>query len=146
MTVVRSLTAIAAALASLTVGLAGAETPDPSAPVSETPPSEHYILHCSGCHRLDGRGVPGTTPSLRDLAGLLAVPNGRAYLSRVPGVAQAPLGNAELARLLNWVLAEWSGAVPQPPYSATEVGALRRQPLRDPKTARAALLPGRSLH
>ncbi len=131
--------AIAAALASLAIALAGAGAARANGPLAETPPSEHYVLHCSGCHRLDGRGVPGSTPSLRGLAGLLATPEGRAYLSRVPGVAQAPLANAELATLLNWVLAEWSGSAPQPPYTATEVGALRRQPLRDTNAARAAL-------
>ena len=100
---------------------------------------ESYLLHCSGCHGVDGRGVPGTTPSLHELAVLLALPGGRAYLGRVPGVAQASLSDAELARLLNWVLAEFSQVTPEPPYSTAEIGELRADPLRDTVAARAAL-------
>jgi len=123
----------------LAVGTAAAGPADASELATRTPPSEHYTLHCSGCHRLDGRGVPGVAPSLRNLGSLLTRPGGREYLSRVPGVAQAPLTDSQLARLLNWVVAEWSDSPPRPPFSEAEVGALRREPLRDPQTARAAL-------
>jgi len=102
------------------------------------PPEEAYRLHCSGCHGPDGAGSAGVAPSLRELAGLLAAPGGRAYLVRVPGVAQAPLASAELARLLNWVLRELSGAGDLAPYTAGEVEAWRRDPLRDPLAARPA--------
>jgi hypothetical protein len=71
---------------------------------------------------------------------VLAVPGGREYLARVPGVAQAPLSDVRLAALLNWLLAELGGAPPVSPYTAAEVGALRAAPLRDPVAARAALL------
>ena len=42
-------------------------------------------------HGLDGTEIPDFVPSLRELAGLLDKKGGRAYLARVPGVAQAPL-------------------------------------------------------
>ena len=100
---------------------------------------ENYLLHCSGCHLRDGVGVPGTTPSLRELAPILAAPGGREYLARVPGVVQAPLSNVELARLLNWVLASMSGAPADPPYSEAEIGSLRAKPIRDTVAAREAL-------
>jgi mono/diheme cytochrome c family protein len=100
---------------------------------------ENYLLHCSGCHLPDGVGVPGTTPSLRELAPVLAAPGGRDYLGRVPGVAQASLSNVELARLLNWVLTSMSGAPPDPPYSAAEMQSLRARPIRDTAAAREAL-------
>ena len=74
------------------------------------------------------------------LSALLVTQAGRAYLARVPGVAQAPLANAELAALLNWVLAEWSEGAPRPAYTGAEVGALRRQPLRDPDAVRERLV------
>ena len=102
---------------------------------------ENYLLHCSGCHLPDGVGVPGTTPSLRELAPVLAAPGGREYLGRVPGVVQAPLSDVELARLLNWVLASMSGAPADPPYSAVEIGSLRANPIRDTVAAREALFP-----
>ena len=102
---------------------------------ADRPPAEQYQLHCSGCHGPEGRGVPGTTPSLHDLAPLAETPEGRAYLARVPGVAQAPVDDAALAEL-TWVLREFSQAELQPPYSADEVGRLRLHPLRDPAGAR----------
>lgn len=100
---------------------------------------EDYVLHCSGCHRLDGSGTPGVIPSLHNLGRLLATRDGRDYLARVPGVAQAPLDDSRLSVLLNWVLLEFSGTAPIPPYTAAEVATLRREPLRDPGAARAGL-------
>jgi mono/diheme cytochrome c family protein len=105
---------------------------------AERPPAEQYLLHCSGCHGRDGGGAPPTTPSLRDLAAVLAAPGGRAYLARVPGVAQAPISDAELAQLLEWVLREFSQATVDPPFSPEEIGRLRSAPLRDPVAARPA--------
>lgn len=106
---------------------------------AEAPVEEDYALHCIACHGADGAGVPGVTPSLTGIGALLEAPGGRAYLARVPGVAQAALPDARLARLLNWVLARYAGVSPDPPYSAAEIGALRRSPLRDTRSARAAL-------
>ena len=106
---------------------------------AERPPAEQYLLHCSGCHGPDGRGSPPTTPSLHGLGDLLAAPGGRAYLARVPGAAQAPVSDGELARLLGWVLQEFSQTPVEPPYSAEEVGSLRARPLRDPLRARPVI-------
>ena len=102
--------------------------------------AEDYALHCSACHTAEGGGTPGLVPSLRELAPLLALPGGREYLVRVPGVAQAPLSPDRIARLLNWVLAQYSGLAVEPRYSAEEVEVLRRSPLRDPVGFRAALV------
>ena len=102
--------------------------------------AEDYTLHCSACHTAQGGGSPGLVPSLRELAPLLALPGGREYLVRVPGVAQAPLSPDRIARLLNWVLAQYSGLAVEPRYSAEEVEVLRRSPLRDPVGFRAALV------
>lgn len=113
-----------------------------SSALADTPPKrerENYLLHCSGCHGVDGHGVPGTTPDLHELAPLLARDGGRAYLSSVPGVAQASLSDLELARLLNWLLLEFSGVSPTPPYAADEVAAFRADPIRDTVAARARL-------
>jgi mono/diheme cytochrome c family protein len=101
--------------------------------------AEDYVLHCSACHALDGAGVPGVVPPLRGIGHLLDVPGGRAYLAQVPGVAQAPLSDARLARLLNWVLEHFSGVAARPRYVAAEVGTLRTTPLRNPASIRATL-------
>ena len=53
--------AVAAALVVLTALTAGAEPP----------PREQYVLHCSGCHGPEGRGVAGWVPSLHELAPVL---------------------------------------------------------------------------
>ena len=103
---------------------------------------EDYTLHCSACHTLDGGGTQGIVPSLAELAPLLEHPDGRAYLIRVPGVAQAPLSDARIARLLNWVLAEYSGITAKPPFGQDEVAAWRSHPLRDPVGFRAQLTAG----
>lgn len=110
-----------------------------AAAAAEPPVGEDYTLHCSGCHGRDAAGTPGVAPTLHGLAPVLQATGGRDYLARVPGVAQAPLSDARLARLLNWVLAEFSGSAPVPAYSAGEVGRLRRTPIRDAPAARAAL-------
>lgn len=113
--------------------------PTTARPASARPAIESYRLHCSGCHRADGRGVPGVAPDLREIGPLLRTAAGRAYLGRVPGVAQAPVDDEELARLLNWVLSEIAGTPPEPAYSAEELGVLRAEPLRDPVAARKLL-------
>ena len=135
------LCALACALVGLT-GLQGLQSESLAEVSAGAPPaSEDYLLHCSACHGPDGTGTPGVTPSLHGLASLADTPEGRRYLARVPGAAQAPLSDARLARLLNWVLARFGGGAPTPPYSGAEVGPLRRDPLRDPVAARAALAP-----
>jgi len=103
-------------------------------------PAEDYLLHCSGCHQQDGAGVPGLVPPLSGLTPFLTTPEGRAYLVRVPGVAQAALDDDRLAALLNWVMREMSGKAPDPTYDAREVHTLRTDPLRDAPAERARVL------
>jgi mono/diheme cytochrome c family protein len=109
-----------------------------AAAIAAPSPDEDYLLHCSGCHRADGAGVPGVVPPLTGLAPFLDTAAGRAYLVRVPGVAQSSLDDTRLAALLNWVLHEMSGAAPA--YGAREVHALRADPLRDARAERALVL------
>ncbi len=119
-------------VASLLVGSASAESPQ-----------VNYMLHCQGCHLADGRGVPETIPGLSELGSFLAVPGGRAYLVQVPGTAQAPLTDAEIATLLNWMLPRFSPdrtAADFEPYTAEEVGGYRGQPLTDVEGVRRELV------
>ena len=101
-----------------------------------------YLLHCQGCHLADGSGRPGAVPSLIGVARFATLPAGRAYLVGVPGSAQAPLTNAELAEVLNWMLAEFGPAdvaARLALFSAAEV-ARHRQPLADVEAVRSDVL------
>ena len=103
-----------------------------------------YLLHCSGCHLPDGTGAPPEVPSLRGPMGaLVATPEGRDYIARVPEVAQAPLGDEALARVLNWVLLEFNGETLPKSFrllDAAEVGVARVKVLADPLRAREAIV------
>jgi hypothetical protein len=107
-------------------------------------PAIDYTVHCQGCHLRDGGETPGRVPALAGALGRFTrIPAGRAYLVRVPGVAQSPLDDAALAALLNWVLWRFDpGGVARDfsPYRAEEVGALRRTPLGDVAGERRRLL------
>ncbi len=103
-----------------------------------------YALHCQGCHLADGSGRAGEVPSLVGTLGRLAsAPGGRAFLVQVPGSAQSPLTDAELASVLNWMVASFATAEDAAgfrPYDAVEVGRHRETPLVDVVATRAALL------
>ena len=90
-----------------------------------------YVLQCAGCHRVDGRGsTRHGIPDFRDSVGhFTRLPAGREYLIRVPGAARSQLSDADLAAVLNWVLASFSAAqLPADfqPYTQAEVAAARR--------------------
>jgi len=107
-------------------------------------PALDYALNCQGCHRADGSGTPGSVPALAGSVGkFLRVRGGREYVARVPGVAQAPLDDAATAGVLNWIL-ERFGRDDLPadfsPYTAAEIGGLRRSPLTDVERVRRELL------
>jgi mono/diheme cytochrome c family protein len=103
-----------------------------------------YAVNCQGCHRDDGSGTPPAVPPLAgSVAQFLRVPGGREYLVRVPGVSQAGLDDADLARVVNWMLQRFDPQdVPADfaPYTAGEVGRLRKSPLVDVEKVRKQLL------
>lgn len=107
-------------------------------------PARDYVIHCQGCHLVDGSATPGRVPALAGSVGRLArVPEGRAYLAGVPGAANAPLSDAALAALLNWLLLHFDPAGTPPgfaPYTGEEVARLRRPPLTDVVAARQRVL------
>ena len=103
-----------------------------------------YVLQCAGCHRVDGRGsTRHGIPDFRDSVGhFTRLPAGREYLIRVPGAAQSQLSDADLAAVLNWVLASFSAAqLPADfqPYTQAEVAAARPRRYDDVVPVRHAL-------
>ena len=93
----------------------------------------NWVMHCRGCHGFDARGSKGGAPNMVGEVGwFLHSVEGRAFLGRVPGVAFVELPDNEVAELLNWLTQKFDKAgVPKPfkPYSAEEVGQLRKIPL-----------------
>jgi len=124
-------------LAGAAWGESAADAPGPASPPGVAYPQrawQNWTLNCQGCHRPDGTGSAATAPRLKDtVSRFLGVPGGREYLGRVPGVATSPLADADLAELMNWMFWRFDrGHLPVDfrPFTAEEIGRLRRQPLR----------------
>ena len=103
-----------------------------------------YALQCAGCHRFDGSGLPPDVPTLIDEPGRIeALPGGRDYLIRIPGVAQAALDDEHLAAVLNYMLITFSAnslAADFRPYDADEIARYRGQVLKDPLRRRGEIV------
>lgn len=101
-----------------------------------------YLLYCSGCHLENGSSSPPDVPDLRlTLDYFASFPAGRSYLVRVPGAAQAPISDAALAEVMNWMLSNFELQQSDlAPFTAQEVAANRKIPLYDPQALRASLL------
>jgi mono/diheme cytochrome c family protein len=104
-----------------------------------------YLLHCAGCHQIDGSGTPKFgVPSMIDTLGQFQrTPAGRAFLVQVPGARNANVSDAELAALTNWALRTFSSATLPAgfkPYTTAEVKRWRATPPLDIAGARAAVV------
>ena len=104
-------------------------------------PRIHYLLYCSGCHRPLGEGNPPNVPTLHNELGLMmSVQEMRGYLARVPGSAHAPITDAELTDVLNWMLEQFNAdTLPEDFKKLTveEVTKAREESLADPNQYRA---------
>jgi hypothetical protein len=109
-----------------------------------SPASELFVLNCQGCHGARGEVV---SEDIRPLAfafrSFTQTSRGRAYLIRIPGIANAPIGDGPLTNLLNYLTELWR---PNPdahksrPFNEAEVSALRHKPLLDVTAERAAVI------
>jgi hypothetical protein len=111
-----------------------AQLPAVAATPAATPVQSLYLQRCGGCHGLQGISAPRQVPTLRGQAGyFLCTPRGRAYIVRLPSLATAPIDDAQLAALANFVVFDLGAGDGEryPRYTAAEVGVLRRQPLTD---------------
>ena len=101
----------------------------PAVAAQERSPRIHYTIQCQGCHLENGAGRPPDIPALKDRIGyLLQIPGGREYLVQVPGAANAPIDDAELAGVLNYMIRSFAGRSMPPsfePYTRGEVARLR---------------------
>ncbi|WP_413671692.1 cytochrome C [Massilia cellulosiltytica] len=106
-----------------------------------------YLLHCAGCHQVDGSGTPAYgVPSMIDTLGVFQrTKAGRAFLVQVPGARNANVTDAELAALTNWALRTFSPkTLPADfrPYTTAEVTRWRANPPLDIAGARTQVLVG----
>ncbi len=113
-----------------------------------TAPASLYLLGCGGCHGAQGRSYAPLVPDLAGQAGYyLCTPEGRSYIARLPNVAFAHLSDADLARVMNYVvftLGGRSAPAGTPPYSAAEMAARRAHPIDTPAllAMRAGIVTG----
>jgi mono/diheme cytochrome c family protein len=89
-----------------------------------------YVLHCSGCHALDGGGVEEKgIPRVKDQIGYyLRLPEGRPFLMQVPGLLSAGLSDERAAGVTNWMIEYFAGpSMPGSfvPYTAEEAKRYR---------------------
>jgi mono/diheme cytochrome c family protein len=112
-------------------------------PARAASPVELYTLNCWGCHLPHAEGIPGSVPRLAHSMGyFLHLPEGRAYLAQVPGVANSPLSDQQIADVLNWLLVTFNKSeLPADfkPYTAAEIARLRPHPMVDVKATRRVL-------
>ena len=115
----------------------------PGAVRADETPQVDYMLRCQGCHVGDGSGYPGKVPDLRvSLRALLGTLGGRDFLLRVPGASLSILDNEQLARVYNWMFAEFDPrGLPEGfvPFTAAEAARARATPLGDVQAARIPL-------
>ncbi len=101
-------------------------------PINEARAKFNYQMLCQGCHVGDGRGGKDIPDMRNQLGVFLGTQEGREYLIRVPGVANASLNAPELAEVMNWMILEFAGeSIPEnfEHYTASEVEQLVKDPL-----------------
>ena len=106
--------------------------------------AENYVIHCQGCHGAEGQGMPPVIPKFtNELKLFLGSSEGRAYLIRVPGASMAPISDADLAEVMNWIVKNFvTGELPSgyAPYAGMWVSQHRKPALQDPAAKRVRFL------
>jgi hypothetical protein len=127
------VTLLTAAL--IAAGPARATRPGPAGAEASAKSLSNYMLGCGGCHGIEGVSNPELVPELRGQVGyFLATRQGREYLVRLPNVAFYAVSDRELADVLNYMVFTIGGkGIPTSakPYTASEVGSLRKAPLTE---------------
>lgn len=91
-----------------------------------------YILQCQGCHKANGTGMPPQTPNFNTHGELfMRAPEGRKYWVSVPGAANSPLTDSELAEVLNYIANDIVGVKGHQSFTAKEVQRYRGTQMTD---------------
>ncbi|RID91125.1 hypothetical protein D2N39_14605 [Gemmobacter lutimaris] len=101
-----------------------------------TSPRANYVLHCSGCHGMQGLGTAeGGIPAFPDSVGhIVSIESGRDYVMHVPGVVGNNMTNAQIAEVMNYILDQWSDG--RGHFTEAEVTRRRETPIGDVVTYR----------
>lgn len=91
----------------------------------------NYMLHCSGCHGMQGLGtVEGGIPAFPDSVGhIVGTEIGRTYVMHVPGVVANNMSDAQIAEVMNYIMDEWSEGGTH--FTEAEVTRRRAEPIGD---------------
>lgn len=108
----------------------------------------NYQMFCQGCHVADGSGHK-SVPQLKGfMHKFMATQQGREYLIRVPGAANAALDDEQLTEVLNWMLRQFgdsSNGLSWRPFAVSEIRKYRQQPLNETIKYREAVIAGLKL-
>jgi mono/diheme cytochrome c family protein len=111
---------------------------------AQMPVATQYVLHCSGCHGLEGHGLASNgIPDLSEAWRYANTSAGRKYLISVPGVAASRLNNHDAAAMLNWVITSFCNETLPPGFihfTAAEVASGRKNIASDAPRRRLQLL------
>lgn len=117
---------------------------DAPSKTATTRPESLYVLHCAGCHGMDGRGhAQAQVPDLHDMPQFLDKAGGREFLIRVPGVMGSGLSDEEVALVMNWIVKRYvpsERAAQVAAFTPDEIHQARQNPLTDVMTTRRDLL------
>ena len=131
------------------LGTAAPVRPDAQSIAKTNSPRSLYVLHCAGCHAMDGSGSEqAQVPDMRRIGQFLKHPEGRQFLIQVPGVMGSGLSDEEVAQVTNWVFTNLVTDINLQkfaPYTAAEIAKARAQPLNDVLATRARLLSSQPL-
>ncbi|WP_149139489.1 c-type cytochrome [Gemmobacter caeruleus] len=96
-----------------------------------TSPRANYVLHCSGCHGMQGLGtVEGGIPGFPNSVGpIVSIESGRDYVMHVPGVVANNMTDAQIAEVMNYILDQWSDGSGH--FTEAEVTRRRAAPIGD---------------
>ena len=108
----------------------------------------NYQMFCQGCHSADGSGHKSVPEFKGFIHKFMATQQGREYLIRVPGAANAALDDEQLADLMNWMLRTFGDAsqgASWKPFEVSEIAKYRQHPLNETIEYRAAIIAGLNL-
>ncbi|NVO27532.1 cytochrome c [Donghicola sp. C2-DW-16] len=113
----------------------------PMAARAELTARSNYVLRCTGCHGIEGMGTAegGVPPFPGSVGHIASIDAGRDYMMHVPGVIASSLSDAEIAAVMNYVMATFD-TTDAPEFTTQEVTRRRALPMTDIVVARRAVV------